>query len=380
MFDDIARLRTTRTRSISPENPDGSTGGGARATEGTGAHAARELGRGWKVSPSVVIGGHSTHDLAVIDEPGRITHIWLTTHRDHWRSLVLRAYWDGDHEPAIEVPVGDFFASGWGRFAKVSSAMVAVNPHGGFNSYWPMPFGSSAHLTLENLSPDDATVYYQVTYDTGPGVAGAEDGFGHLHAQFRRSNPLVEGETHPILRGVAGRGHYAGTYLAWGVNSTCWWGEGEVKFYLDGDDEFPSIAGTGTEDYFGGAWNFDVPDAGYTEFSTPYLGFTGDPPRRRLRVPTAVRDVPVARTRSDHVHPRHHRGGAGARLAAPRALPPADRRHQLRRLVLPRPDEHDPPRTALGERPGAVTPPRLRPGGGPALSRRPAPVIPAGRG
>ncbi|MFW6599456.1 glycoside hydrolase family 172 protein [Propionibacteriaceae bacterium Y2011] len=272
MFDDIARLRTTRTRSISPENPDGSTGGGARATEGTGAHAARELGRGWKVSPSVVIGGHSTHDLAVIDEPGRITHIWLTTHRDHWRSLVLRAYWDGDHEPAIEVPVGDFFASGWGRFAQVSSAMVAVNPHGGFNSYWPMPFGSSAHLTLENLSPDDATVYYQVTYDTGPGVAGAEDGFGHLHAQFRRSNPLVEGETHPILRGVAGRGHYAGTYLAWGVNSTCWWGEGEVKFYLDGDDEFPSIAGTGTEDYFGGAWNFDVPDAGYTEFSTPYLG------------------------------------------------------------------------------------------------------------
>ena len=69
-----------------------------------------------------------------------------------------------------------------------------------------------------------------------------------------------------------GRGHYVGTYLAWGVNSPGWWGEGEVKFYLDGDAEFPTICGTGTEDYFGGAWNFDVPGEGYTAYTTPYLG------------------------------------------------------------------------------------------------------------
>ena len=78
--------------------------------------------------------------MAVIEGPGTITHIWLTTGHEHWRTLVLRAYWDDADEPAIEVPLGDFFANGWGRFAQVSSSLIAVNPHGGFNSYWPMPF------------------------------------------------------------------------------------------------------------------------------------------------------------------------------------------------------------------------------------------------
>ncbi len=264
---DIAQLRNVQTRSISPENFDGSKGGGALATTGTGAAPARDLGVGWKVSPSVDIPAGSTFDLAAIAGAGRITHIWLTTHRDHWRTLVLRAFWDGAAEPAIEVPLGDFFASGWGRFAQVSSAMVAANPNGGFNSYWPMPFGSGALLTLENLSDRVATVYYQVTYETGGDVTSA----GYLHTQFRRSNPLPDRQPHPILSDVTGSGHYVGTYLAWGVNSPGWWGEGEVKFYLDGD-EHPTIAGTGTEDYFGGAWNFDVPGQGYTEYSTPYLG------------------------------------------------------------------------------------------------------------
>jgi hypothetical protein len=264
---DIARLRDVQTWSISPENPDGGKAGGARATTGTGAGAARDLGTGWKVSPSVDIQPHQTYELANISGPGKITHIWLTTHRDRWRSLVLRSSYDDAAEPAVEVPIGDFFASGWGRFAQVSSAMVAVNPHGGLNSYWPMPFQSGVRLTVENLTDQVATVYYQVTYETGGDVSDS----GYLHAQFRRSNPLALGSTHPILTGITGRGHYVGTYLAWGVNSPGWWGEGEVKFYLDGD-ESPTIAGTGTEDYFGGAWNFDVPGRGYVEYSTPYLG------------------------------------------------------------------------------------------------------------
>jgi hypothetical protein len=266
--EDPARLRDVETRSISAENPDGAKGGGARATTGTGAAAARDLGVGWKVSPSVDIAPGQTHDLASIDGPGRITHIWLTTHTDFWRSLVLRAHWDGAAEPAVEVPLGDFFAMGWGRYAPVSSAVVAVNPHGGFNSYWPMPFASGARLSVENLTDRTATVYYQVTYEV---PAEPPPGLGYLHAQFRRSNPLVEGQTHSLLTGVTGRGHYVGTYLAWGVNSPGWWGEGEVKFYLDGD-EHPTIAGTGTEDYFGGAWNFDVPGVGYAAYCTPYLG------------------------------------------------------------------------------------------------------------
>jgi hypothetical protein len=267
---DVARLRPgVVTRSISPENPTGARGRGGRATRGTGANAGRELGRGWKISPSIEIGARRGADIASIEGRGRITHIWLTVHPDHWRSLLLRAYWDGDATPAVEVPIGDFFGQGWCRFAQLGSALVAVNPHGGCNSYWPMPFRTGARLRVENLSDAPVVLYYQVTYELG-GDDGADSGY--LHAQWRRSNPLETGTVHPILDGVAGAGQYVGTYLAWGVNSRGWWGEGELKFYLDGDDEFPTICGTGTEDYFGGAWNFDVPGQGYTAFSTPYLG------------------------------------------------------------------------------------------------------------
>jgi len=265
---DVARLRVVSTRSISPENPTGAPGQGGRATEGTGAVPGRELGQGWKISPSIEIGAHSTIDLADIEGPGRITHIWMTTHPDNWRSLLLRAYWDGAARPAVEVPVGDFFGQGWGRFAQLSSSMIAVNPHGGLNSYWPMPFRSAARLTIENLGAAPAVVYYQATFDVGTD----EDHSGYLHAQWRRSNPLSSGSVHPLLSGVRGSGQYVGTYLAWGVNSRGWWGEGEIKYYLDDDRDFPTICGTGTEDYFGGAWNFDVPGQGYTSYTTPYLG------------------------------------------------------------------------------------------------------------
>jgi len=264
----LAVLSSAQTRSISPENFDGAKGRGGMATEGTGAACAAELGQGWKVSPSVEIDGNSTFELAAIEGPAVITHIWLTTHRSNWRSLVLRAYWDGAAEPAIEVPLGDFFGQGWCRFAQLGSTAIAANPHGGFNSYWPMPFPRSGRLTLENLAPEPAVVYYQVTYETDVELGGT----GYLHAQFRRDNPLPAGETHTILDRVEGHGKYVGTYMAWGVNRPGWWGEGEIKFYLDGDDAFPTICGTGTEDYFGGAWNFDVPGNGYTEYSTPYLG------------------------------------------------------------------------------------------------------------
>jgi hypothetical protein len=264
----VARLRNVATRSISPENVDGGKGAGGRATQGTGYNAARDLGVGWKVSPSMIIGAGATFPMATIDGPGTITHIWLTTHSSRWRTLVLRAIWDDAPEPAIEVPLGDFFVNGWGRFAQVNSSMIAANPHGGFNSYWPMPFQREARLTVENIGDADAELYYQVTYETDIDVGG----LGYLHAQFRRANPLPVGDTHVLLDEVAGQGHYVGTYLAWGVNSPGWWGEGELKIYLDGDDEYPTICGTGTEDYFGGAWNFDVPGRGYTEYNTPYLG------------------------------------------------------------------------------------------------------------
>jgi hypothetical protein len=262
-------LRDGRSRSVSPENPAGGKGAGGGATTGTGAAAARDLGPGWKVSPSVEITAGGTHTVAEVAGPGVIRHMWLAVHPARLRTLVLRAYWDGAAEPAIAVPLGDLFCQGWASFAQVSSVPVAVNPHGGLNSYWEMPFRSQAKITLENLGQAaPVTVYYQVDYE----LTEVPDTAGYLHAAWRRSNPLQAGQVHTIIDGIRSAGHYAGTYLAWGTNSSGWWGEGEVKFYLDGDQELPTICGTGTEDYFGGAWNFDIPGTGYSTYTTPYLG------------------------------------------------------------------------------------------------------------
>lgn len=267
--DGLSRLSNAQTRSISAENPTGGKGQGGRATEGAGAAAARELGQGWKISPSIIIDASSTVVLADIEGPGVIQHIWLTVHPTAWRRLVFRCYWDGEDTPSIETPLGDFFCNGWGERCNVNSLPIAVNPAGGFNSYWEMPFRQHARITIENLSPDPVPpLYYQITYALGD----IPDDAAYLHAQWRRSNPLPYQDVHTLLEGVEGQGHYAGTYIAWGVNNTGWWGEGEIKFYLDGDEEFPTICGTGTEDYFGGAWNFEFPPGQYGSYSTPFLG------------------------------------------------------------------------------------------------------------
>lgn len=265
----LSRLSDAETRSISAENVTGAKGEGGKATEGTGAEAARELGQGWKVSPSIDIAPNETVTLAEIDGPGAIQHIWLTVHPAWWRRLVLRMSWDDEPTPSVEVPLGDFFASGWGERCNISSLPVAVNPAGGFNSYWELPFRAKARITIENLVPEACRgFYYQITY----ALTEVPDDAAYLHAQWRRSNPLPYGEIHTLLDGVRGQGHYVGTYLAWGVNNRGWWGEGEVKFYMDGDTDWPTIAGTGTEDYFGGAWNFEHPPGQYGTYSTPFLG------------------------------------------------------------------------------------------------------------
>ena len=266
----LSILSDAQTRSICAENFIGEKGKGGMATEGTGASAARDLGLGWKISPSIKIGPNQQVDLAEINGPGAIQHFWMTTHYSNWRRLLLRCYWDGDENPAIEVPVGDFFCNGWCTYSHVDSLPISVNPHGGFNSYWEMPFRKNARITIENLSGEEVVVYYQIDYV----LTAISENTGYLHAQWRRSNPLPYGSVHTILDNVKGKGHYVGTYLAWGVNNSGWWGEGEIKFYLDGDREFPTICGTGTEDYFGGAWNFDVPGQGYTLYSTPFLGLS----------------------------------------------------------------------------------------------------------
>jgi hypothetical protein len=265
----LARLSNARTRSMSAENPTGAKGGGGLATEGTGAAAARELGPGWKVSPCIDLAGASTVTLADITGPGAILHMWLTVHPRYWRQVVLRCYWDGEAAPSVEVPLGDFFCNGWGVRCNVTSLPIAVNPAGGFNSYWEMPFRRHALLTLQNLSPDPVPgFFYQIDYTLTDVPADR----AYLHAQWRRSNPLPYQHVHTILDAVQGHGHYVGTYLAWGANSNGWWGEGEIKFYLDGDGQGATICGTGTEDYFGGAWAFEHPEGVYGVYTTPFLG------------------------------------------------------------------------------------------------------------
>lgn len=264
----LSRLSRAETRSISPENFTGEKGKGGMATEGTGMNAARDLGRGWKISPSVKVKPKETFVLGEIKGSGAIQHIWMTP-TGHWRYLILRMYWDGERTPSVEVPVGDFFACGWNQYAQISSLAVCVNPGSALNSYWEMPFRTSARLTIENIGDDEVTVYYQIDYT----LTDVPADVGYFHAQFRRQNPLPYKADYTILDGVQGWGHYVGTYVAWGVNNSGWWGEGEIKFFIDGDGEFPTICGTGTEDYFCGSYNFENRQTKqYQEFTTPYSG------------------------------------------------------------------------------------------------------------
>ncbi|MDZ7604562.1 MAG: glycoside hydrolase family 172 protein [Cyclobacteriaceae bacterium] len=261
-------LSNAKTRSISPENFTGEKGKGgmSKLGEGAASHEARELGQGWKVSPYIIIEPGSTFTLAEIDGSGAIQHIWMTP-TGNWRFYVIRFYWDDEKEPSVEVPVGDFFGMGWGEYSHLNSAAVCVNPGRAFNCYWQMPFRKKCKITMENIDVKATRLYYQIDY----ALTDVPKDAAYFHAQFRRPRPDREKDAYTIIDGVKGQGQYVGTYLAWQVNNNGWWGEGEIKFFMDGDKEFPTICGTGTEDYFCGSYNFDVKGQ-YTEFSTPYAG------------------------------------------------------------------------------------------------------------
>ena len=275
-MDELYRLKAAETRSISPENFSGAKGKGGMATleEGNAARAARELGQGWKVNPYVFIEPGTTFTLGAIEGSGIINHIWMTPVGDY-RLMILRFYWDGEEGPSVEVPVGDFFASGWGmgNEPRITSRAMCVNPRSGFNSYWQMPFRKGCRVTMENLGERNARVYYQIDYS----LEAVPENTPYFHAQFRRVNPLPVKEVYTIVDGIRGRGNYVGTYLAHGANSPGWWGEGEIKFYIDGDDEFPTICGTGEEDYFCGSYGYcerkENGNYTYETFSSPYTGF-----------------------------------------------------------------------------------------------------------
>ena len=181
----IFRLSDAKSRSISPENFTGEKGKGGMATEGTGSSASRELGQGWKVSPSVRIKAKTTFTLCDMEGPGSIQHIWMTP-TGNWRFSILRIYWDDENEPSVECPVGDFFGMGWGEYSHLNSLAVCVNPGSAFNCYWPMPFRKKCRITMENINDADMTLYYQIDYTLTEVPADA----AYFHAQFRRTNPL----------------------------------------------------------------------------------------------------------------------------------------------------------------------------------------------
>ena len=265
----LARLSEAQTRSISPENFTGEKGKGGMATTGLGADCARDLGQTWKISPAVVIKAGETFELANIEGSGAIQQIWMTP-TGNWRFSILRIYWDDQEQPAVECPVGDFFASGWGSFAQLSSLAVCVNPGSAFNCYWEMPFQNRCRVTMTNIAAEDMVLYYQINYV----LTEVPEDAGYFHAQFRRTNPLPYKTDFTILDGVQGPGQFVGTYLAWGSNNNGWWGEGEIKFFMDGDDKFPTICGTGTEDYFCGSYGYiNQETKKYQDYTTPYAGF-----------------------------------------------------------------------------------------------------------
>jgi len=265
-------LSPMRTRSISAENPAGRKGQGATAVPDLNnpdlphCAAASDLGQGWKVRPFLKPRAGQTVTLMDVDGPGLIQHIWMAT-EVNWlgngRACVLRFYWDDETTPSIEVPLTDFFAVGHEIFAPVNSLAVVVNPTAALNCYWPMPFRKHARVTFTNESNKDlGLLAFQITYAETP--IGPE--MGYFHAQWRRATTQRENPDYTIVDGIRGRGRYAGTFLAWTQLSDGWFGEGEIKFYMDGDTKFPTICGTGTEDYFCCSYGFP------STFSSAYVG------------------------------------------------------------------------------------------------------------
>src|SRR5690606_17022871 len=243
----LFRLSDAKTRSISPENFTGEKGKGGMADPATkdkqntaNAHnAARDLGQGWKVNPYIIINAGETITIAEMEGPGAIQHIWMTP-TGVWRNSIMRIYWDDEKEASVECPVGDFFGMGWGEYAPLRSLAVCVNPGSAFNCYWAMPFRKKCKITMENINTENMVLYYQVDYT----LTEVPEDAGYFHAQFRRANTNNTSD-YTIVDGIKGKGQYVGVYMAWGVNNNGWWGEREIKFFMDGDTRFPTICGTG---------------------------------------------------------------------------------------------------------------------------------------
>jgi hypothetical protein len=250
---DVPRRIAAQSCSINWENRSGEKG--AACKKGSA------LGPGRKGSPCIAsVSPGERVALAEIDGPGMIQHIWITltdatpAGRFVLRDVVLRMYWDGEEAPSVEVPLGDFFCCGFARDCEINSLLIAVNPNRGMNCYFSMPFRTHARIEIESQHTGPISgVFFQINYCRLDGLPGD---VVYFHAQWRRERITEGGRDYVLLDDVCGGGYYAGTYLALTTLERYWWGEGEFKFYLDGDTDHPTLCSTGTEDYFGGAWSF----------------------------------------------------------------------------------------------------------------------------
>ncbi|HEY1575978.1 MAG TPA: glycoside hydrolase family 172 protein [Terracidiphilus sp.] len=204
--------------------------------------------------------------LIDVKGPGVITHIWFTINSDdhmHLKNLVLRAWWDGESSPSIEAPIGDFYGLNLGEYFTYQSALLTVAPMKALNAYFQMPFDSAARITLTNEgSVKTNNLYFAVDYTT---VAALPPNLGRFHAQYRQEAPCkksadtsgknLDGKDNYVFMETTGRGHFVGVTHGVLQNADGWFGEGDDMFFIDGDPQ-PVINGTGTEDYYNGAWDF----------------------------------------------------------------------------------------------------------------------------
>jgi hypothetical protein len=233
------------SRSISFENPSGE--------RGKGGQAASKLGVGRKGSPAWTLKPGETIQLCDIQGRGTIRHIWITTAHDalNLRSQVVRVYWEGQEHPSIECPLGDFMGFAHGKVMAYQSAVHSVGASAGMNLWLPMPFTKRARMTISNEGTASPPFFYQIDYTLGD---RHDRGVGRLHTLFRRENPTALKQDFELLPSREGQGRFIGSVMGIRALEGNWWGEGEVKVYLDGDTEYPTICGTGSEDYVGLSW------------------------------------------------------------------------------------------------------------------------------
>lgn len=271
----IPRIAKGRSRLISCENPN--------AEKGKGGMASGSLGVSRKGCPALRnIPSGELVTIADVDGPGIVRHIWLTLAdcKDEGyftlSDVVLRIYWDYETTPSVEAPIGDFFLNGFSTYTQVNSFPIVVNPVRGFNCFFSMPFKKHMKITVENQHPSVIkSLFYQISYTEYDELP--EDSL-YFHAQYRRKRLTELKQDYSIIDSIKGAGMYIGTFLALTSLERYWYGEGEVKFFIDGDDQYPTLCGTGLEDYFGGAYGFVEDQSKNTPaveklYQTPFMGY-----------------------------------------------------------------------------------------------------------